>query len=588
MRLTLSNANSTIVFALAALPVIWWGPAIIVAGIGLLSLVGVIAGLVNKWPAPRSGRSAEEILSDNAQHIGAMAVAIAFAALAVQHGVSTPALSVKVALTSLLLSRVLPTLLPSTMGAVRLFTLSHLVALLATLILAGAIAAPLCLLWQAVWFAADVSRITFVHIPSEAAKAPPREPPAPETAAPPAPEPSAAQAPTPASNDEAPTPAPQPAPIRKLIFANVARALAASAVIAAMFFVATYQQRVAATPDREEAALGEKWWNAAPWTAPSQQRPPPPAPAYGTREWACAEFAADPDDALHTLTAQETWPDDFDAGWAPAVMRLPVPEMTLASAREANAAFGAPCEGTPEVRVLPIERLRAAPGFRAELPDEPFAAIGRVFAIELSDGRRVLVARGHIGRSAVAGYLLMSWASNASGGEAWIVSHRASENGLPGVLLAPADQPLGGDHLWFAAMGADGLASVASADIIDMSGAAPRNTGALPIWGASICGQTPGDLLYPAEEGCFEHPAWAFWLTDFSYAPGGSDEVIVTWQIRRQFGRAGPPAAYGEPFEDTARGRFVHGSGRWRFVDGEGDLISDREFRLALSEAETR
>lgn len=467
------------------------------------------------------------------------------AALAVIHGAADAPLTLKIALTSLLISRALAAALPPNLGAGPQFALSHLGAVLTSLLLAHPSEALLCVLWQATWLAVDFSRTTFIQL----------------------------EGPSPGDSTAKP-------PWLSWRAANLAqRGLAAGAMVATIIVVATWPQQP--TPAAHKPLVDLQRWIGGPWRA-RLTSPQASAEAGAATECEWTTAAAN----LDALTAREAWTEQVDAEWMPAVLQLPAPALTPATAREANAAFGAPpCASAPNLRVVPAQRLRAASGFRGELAPES-ATIGKVFAFALSDGRRLLVARGSIGDNAPGAFLLMSWASESDAREIWVVSYLASESGLTGVLLAPAIQPMGGDHLWFAGVAAEGVTSFASADIIDLSGAAPRNTGAIPIWGASTCGQVPGDLLYPAEEGCAEAPAWAFWLTDFAYAPGGGDEMVVTWHIRRQFGRAGPPANYDPTIDDTARARFVSGSGRWRFMDGEGEMISDREFRLALGDTE--
>jgi hypothetical protein len=243
--------------------------------------------------------------------------------------------------------------------------------------------------------------------------------------------------------------------------------------------------------------------------------------------------------------------------------------------------FGIECRDAPNVRTLRTDQLRAAEGFYGHLPSGEIMTIGAVHALDLPDGRRLLLARGWTDEGdAAPSHLLMTWDNVPE--TRWLVASKGSM-GVGGVLFEPARQPSGGYHLWYGAMSPDGERSMSSADIIDVTGREPHSTGPITVWAASTCGQVPGDLLYPAEANCTQEPAWSFWLTDFEYAPGGADEVTLTWRVRRQFGEAGEPATYDEPFEDTVRGRFVLTAGRWRFMGGEGSLIADDEFLLALN-----
>lgn len=628
----LKAADVVAIFAAIAFPLIWLGPPLLVAlgaAIGLAALF-LTAGASPPAAGPESEPATSnaptapaptQLRSNTAPHRSATAiVAVGLALMALISGIEDPVLSVKVALSSLLVSRALLVLVPARLGELARVAIAHGGALVAAALMVEPSGALTCVLWQTVWLAVDFSRVRFVSQPQTIADGaatnvdahdvaiatPPSAPPPTSTesdeGAVPAQVASSAPLPTPA-NDTHPgasiegslDPAPAVETSRRtqpLDLAQSTGALAAALAIIALISIGLVETIM--PPVRQQAANAplepnfEELWNQSPWTdrqrADDVQREPPPV--YGSRAWACAEAPALEARGLHTLTAHAS-PDagaKADNDWTPAVLSFDTPPLAPAPQRAANQVFGAPCTDDGNARVLNAGQARAAPGYRAEANADGLIVVGAVYALDLPDGRQLLLARGWSDNGDPApSHLLMAWAAENDGGETptvWIVSSKGSM-GVAGVLFAPADQPLGGYHLWYGAMGADGALSASSADIIDVSGSAPRNTGAIPIWGASTCGQVPGDLLEPAEPNCTEEPAWSFWLTDFAYAPGGADEVMLTWRVRRQFGEAGEPAAYDHATEETMRGRFILSGGHWRFVGGEGALLADAGFVVA-------
>lgn len=633
MRVPRLKATDVVaIFAAIAFPLIWLGPPLLVA---LGAVIGLAALFLTTGASPHATDTPEsepattnapespappQLRSNTAPHRSATAiVAVGLALMALISGIEDPVLSVKVALSSLLVSRALLVLVPARLGELARAAIAHGGALVAAALMVEPSGVLTCVLWQTVWLAVDFSRVRFVSPPHAIADSADARADANDTVA--APE----SAPSPAvrESDEgavqaqiAPSdPLPEPANdarvegagetrvepdvadqssrrAQPLNFAQSAGALAAALAIIALISIGLVETIM--PPVRQQTASAplepvfQELWNQSPWTdrqrAYDVQREPPPV--YGSRAWACAEAPALEARGLHTLTAHAS-PDagaKADDDWTPAVLNFETPPLAVASQRAANGVFGAPCTDDGNARVLDAGQARAAPGYRAEANADGLIVVGAVYALDLPDGRQLLLARGWSDNGDPApSLLLMARAAENDGGETptvWIVSSKGSM-GVAGVLFAPADQPLGGYHLWYGAMGADGALSASSADIIDVSGSAPRNTGAIPIWGASTCGQVPGDLLEPAEPNCTEEPAWAFWLTEFAYAPGGADEVTLTWRVRRQFGEAGEPATYDEAFEETMRGRFVMTGGRWRFMGGEGALLADAGFAPA-------
>jgi hypothetical protein len=627
-------AYVVVIFAAIAFPLIWWGPPLLVAlgaALGLAALFW-IAGV----PSPSESAPASEpantdapsppatldLGSITATHRTTASIAgVAIALMALVSGIDDPVLSVKIALSSLLVSRALLALLPAQLGELARIPIAHAGALVATTLMLEPSGVLTCVLWQSVWLAIDFSRVHFITAPQTNADAAATNAATAEAAGDaqtnPAPlvsgETNGDGAPAQVASSDLPTPAndtqpeasieisaepPPKAETQHPLNRNLARSAgawaAALAIIAliSLGFVETVAPRAPQqTADASPEPAFDELWNQAPWTdrQPAYVAPHAPPPAYGSRAWACAQTSALEARGLHTLTAQTRANADTDADddWAPAVLNFDTPPLAPAAQQVANHAFGAPCADAENTRVISGAQLRAASGYRSQEGAAGLIVVGAVHALDLPDGRRLLLARGWSDNGEPApSHLLMSWATTNDEAETptiWIVSSKGSM-GVAGVLFAPADQPLGGYHLWYGAMGDEAARSASSADIIDVSGSAPRNTGAIPIWGASTCGQVPGDLLQSAEPDCAEEPAWAFWLTDFAYAPGGADEVMLTWRVRRQVGAAGEPAIYEEAYESNMRGRFVLSGGRWRFMDGEGALIADAGFELALNE----
>lgn len=628
----LKAADVVAIFAAIAFPLIWWGPPLLVAlgaAIGLAALFLTAGASPPAADAPKSEPASSDapaaptptqLRSNTAPHRSATGiVAVGLALMALISGIEDPVLSVKVALSSLLVSRALLVLVPARLGELARVAIAHGGALIAAALMVEPSGVLTCVLWQTVWLAVDFSRVRFVSPPQAIADGAGTNVAAHDVAIG---TPTSAPPPTSTESDEGAVPAQvassdslppaddtqpgasiegslDPAPAvetsrrtQPLDLAQSAGALAAALAIIALISIGLVETIM--PPVRQQAANAplepnfEELWNQSPWTdrqrAYDVQREPPPV--YGSRAWACAEAPALAARGLHTLTAHAS----ADAGvkadddWTPAVLSFDTPPLAAASQQAANQVFGAPCMNAGDTRVLDAGQARAAPGYRAEANADGLIVVGAVYALDLPDGRQLLLARGWSDNGEPApSLLLMAWATENDGGEAptvWIVSSKGSM-GVAGVLFAPADQPLGGYHLWYGAMGADDALSASSADIIDVSGGTPRNTGAIPIWGASTCGQVPGDLLEAAEPNCTEEPAWAFWLTDFQYAPDGADEVILTWKVRRQFGEPGEPATYDHAFEETMRGRFILGGGHWRFMGGEGALLADAGFVVA-------
>ena len=629
----LKAADVVAIFAAIAFPLIWWGPPLLVAlgaAIGLAALFLIAggsppaAGAPNSEPANLDAPAAPaspQLRSNTAPHRSATAIAaVGLAIMALVSGIEDPVLSVKVALSSLLVSRALLVLVPSRLGELSRVAIAHSGALVAAALMVEPSGVVTSILWQTVWLAVDFSNVRFVSPPQTiadgaataadahdvAVAAPTSTPPPASTeadgAAALAQDGSSDPLPAPA-NDTQPgagmegsvAPAPATETSRRaqpLDLAQSAGALAAALAIIALISIGLVQ--TIAPPVRQQAADAspepnfEELWNQYPWIdrqrAYDAQREPPPI--YGSRAWACAEVPALEARGLHTLTAHAS----ADAGanaddyWTPAVLNFDTPPLVAASQRAANQVFGAPCTDAGNARVLAADRVRAAPGYRAQENAAGLVVVGAVYALDLPDGRQLLLARGWSDNGDPApSLLLMSWAAESDTAQTpsvWLVSSKGSM-GVAGALFAPAEQPLGGYHLWYGGMNPEGASSFSSADIIDVSGSTPRNTGAIPVWGASLCGQVVGDLLSSAEPDCVEQPAWAFWLTDFQYAADGADEVMVTWRVRQQFGEAGEHTRYEEAFEDTMRGRYVLGGRGWRFMGGEGALLADAGFVAA-------
>jgi hypothetical protein len=605
---TFKKADIVLVLAALAFPLIWWGPPLLVVLGAAFCLAALFAASAARSPEPESKPAVSPPVEASSPHsIAAAIIAASLALMAFLSGISEPVLAAKIALSSLLVSRALFLIDLARFGELARLAMPHAGALLATLIMVEPANVLTCVLWQLAWLAVDGSRLRIVAAPAapaeaasgaspvasvaEASVADSIENPA-SAAAPPA----AAVAETaesPAAETIAPAPSSEPSavpptaaqsrPRHPAGFLEWAGAWAASLVV--VFLISYALVETIAPPadrevvDREEPEFTPEFgnlWRQAPW-----RDSPAPPPPYGSREWACAQAERLAEHGLHTLTAGV---NEQSEDWWPAVQHFTAPALATAPDEIADRVFGMECRAAPNVRTMRTNQLRAAQGFYGHLPSGEIMTIGAVHALDLPDGRRLLLARGWTDEGdAAPTHLLMAWSTgNTTGETPWLVASKGS-TGVGGVLFEPARQPLGGYHLWYGAMSPDGERSMSSADIIDVSGSVPRSTGPITIWGASTCGQVPGDLLYPAEENCTQQPAWSFWLTDFEYAPGGADEVTLTWRVRRQFGEAGEPATYDEPFEDTMRGRFVLTAGRWRFMDGEGPLIDDAEFLLALN-----
>jgi hypothetical protein len=282
---------------------------------------------------------------------------------------------------------------------------------------------------------------------------------------------------------------------------------------------------------------------------------------------------------LHTLAAPASIGVPQADGWGTVAGQFSAIPLMPASDREANSLFGASCDNDHNLRRLEASRLAIADGYVGNFDRHSTVAVGAVHALQLPDGRRLLLARASDG----AGYtaLLLAWADSDAFRRPWIVSTRGTE-GMGGVLFGPDQQPQNAYHLWYGALSEDGWLSASAVDIIDVSGDAPLNTGLVAAWGASTCGQVLGDPLYPAEQNCVEQPAWAFWLTGFEYIT--NSEIDVTWNVRRQFGHAGEPATYDDPFDAVMRGRYERTSAGWRLVEVDAPALDGLEQQLALND----
>lgn len=604
MRIPRFEANHILAgLAALAFALIWWGSPLVVA----LGATMVLAALfLPRHPQPADGKGAPaEGVQDGATsivqtpantetispHVVATSIAaIGLALVALLSGIDHPVLAAKIALSALLVSRALFVVIPPRWGELLRIGAAHGGALAVAALMVEPIEALSCILWQMVWVTVDFSRVTFVASPQPMINSEPTGTVSATTIAEVS-QPREAEAANDRGPDDGVDRAQDPSPTQPQRSPYLTRAVGAVAAALSIIFLmfVGFLQTMAPTASEQfadESSTLSDLWNQSPWIdrrrAAEVQAPPP---IYGSYEWGCAQAARLEARGVHSLTAQgvTAGAEATDVDWTPAIQHFATPPLNSATSQAADHAFGHSCPNNANVRVLTADRVLPSPGYRAEEHDGLFV-VGAIHALDLPDGRRLLLARAWRDDGDPApSHLLMAWAQQNEeepSPKVWLVSSKGVM-GVAGMVFTPAQQPLGGYHLWYGAMGPDGGFSASSADIIDVSGSAPRNTGPIPIWGASTCGQVPGDLLEPAEPNCAEGPAWAFWLTDFQYAPGGADEVMLTWKVRRQFGEPGEPATYDHAFEETMRGRFVLGGGHWRFVGGEGALLADAGFVVA-------
>ncbi len=267
-------------------------------------------------------------------------------------------------------------------------------------------------------------------------------------------------------------------------------------------------------------------------------------------------------------------PEQEDGGgWTSVAGQFERPSLDAAPATAAEALFGAPCSNDARLRVMGGDRIIIPGGLGFSLGATP-VVVGAVHQLETARGL-FLIARAYSDESGII--LLIAEGVTADARIIAISNRAAFDRG--GRLFAVEG---GGTQLWYGAFSEDAH-SASAIDIIDISADVLQNTGRISAWGASTCGQTLGDPLYPAEENCVEQPAWAYWLVEARYSTQTRDRIEVIWNVRRQFGEEGEPATYEEPFDELMHGAYERYEGGWRLTRLTGPELNGLQAQLTTA-----
>ncbi len=373
-------------------------------------------------------------------------------------------------------------------------------------------------------------------------------------------------------------PAALPARNEPISIVRATAALAAAFVAGLLLIVQTPSAPLAtrsiapeAEPAPSEAEIDTEWRERFPWAFPELLRPQLPTSDDGAFLSAeCERSAYYEQIELHVLLEPE---HEDGGGWTSVAGQFERPSLDAAPATAAEAVFGAPCSNDARLRVTDGDRIIIPDGLGFSLGETPIV-VGAVHQLETARGP-FLIARAYSDESGII--LLIAEGVTADARIIAISNRAAFDRG--GRLFAVEG---GGTQLWYGALSEDAH-SASAIDIIDISADALQNTGRISAWGASTCGQTLGDPLYPAEENCVEQPAWAYWLVEARYSTQARDRVEVIWNVRRQFGEEGEPATYEEPFDELMHGAYERYEGGWRLTRLTGPELNGLQAQLATA-----
>ncbi len=368
----------------------------------------------------------------------------------------------------------------------------------------------------------------------------------------------------------APTPAPQKRN-EAIDIVRGAAALAATFVAGLLLIVQTPSAPLATrsmapeTQAPSEEEIDTEWRTRFPWAFPDLPRP-------DTRDrdliFSECERAQHYDEIeLHALLE----PQHEDAGgWTSVAAQFERPALEAAPADAAETVFGAPCSNDARLRVMDGAKISVPESLDFTIGEAP-VVVGAVHQLSTARGP-LLLARAWSNES---GIILLIATSIASDARVIAISNRSAyERG--GRLFAIEGAVA---QLWYGALSEDAH-SASAVDIIDVSADTPQNTGSITAWGASTCGQTLGDPLYPAEENCVEAPAWAYWLVEARYSSEERNRIEVIWNVRRQFGEAGEPATYEAAFDELMHGAYERHEGGWRLTRFAGPELNGLQAQL--------
>ena len=312
-----------------------------------------------------------------------------------------------------------------------------------------------------------------------------------------------------------------------------------------------------------EAEIDAEWRARFPWAFPE-------LPRSDTAELLPVECArAEYFDRIELHALLEPQHEDV-GGWTSVAAQFERPPIELAPADAANAVFGAPCSNDDRLRLMDGARIGVPDGLGFAIRETP-VVVGAVHQLSTASGP-LLLARAWSNERGII--LLIAGGVNDNTRIIAISNRSAFDRG--GRLFAIEGAS---SQLWYGALSEDAH-SASAVDIIDVSTDTPQNTGSIVAWGASTCGQTLGDPLYPAEENCVEEPAWAYWLVGARYSSEAHDRIEVIWNARRQFGEPGEPATYEEPFDELMHGVYERHDGGWRLTRLIGPELNGLQAQL--------
>ena len=174
MRIPRPTETSLVIgLAAIAFPLIWWGSPLLVALSAILGLGALwfSAAFPHSTTSPSDSATSETATpsapptahaSSSPHQAATTIVGVGLAIMAVVSGIDTPVLSTKVALSSLLVSRVLLVALPSRLGELTRLAIALGCALIAAALMVEPTHVLTCVLWQTVWLAVDFSRVRFI------------------------------------------------------------------------------------------------------------------------------------------------------------------------------------------------------------------------------------------------------------------------------------------------------------------------------------------------------------------------------------------------------------------------------------------
>lgn len=569
---------------LFVLPLIWWAPLGIVAPIAAIGL-GLL--LLRYWLAPRV------LAPGPVRAISVRAtlwLMLAGALLAAGSFVLDAGASLRIAIAAFVVTRSL-LLFPAARSSLIWLAGAHVAASLLSGIAVGAAAAPSVVLISVAALLCDLARLSRVSASQsggvatevQESSAPSREandasadkdrPHAEAATVDAAPGTETAGAAIPKTEGS------QPASVSQerneaLDIVRSAAALAATFVAGLLLIVQTPSAPLATrsvAPQSDapsQAEIDAEWRARFPWAFPELPR----SETVETLPAECTRADHYERIELHALLEP---PHEDAGGWTSVAAQFERPPVELAPAEAADTVFGEPCSNDARTRVIDGARVGVADGLEFSVGETPIV-VGAVYQLTTEHGP-VLLARAWSNESGIV--LLLSDVSE----EARIIAISNRSAFDRGGRLFTVEGA--GGQLWYGALSEDAH-SASAVDIIDVSGDAPHNTGNIVAWGASTCGQTLGDPLYPAEENCVENPAWAYWLVDARYSSEAHDRVDVIWNVRRQIGHPGEPATYEEPFDELMHGAYERRADGWRLMRLAGPELNGLQAQLTPFESE--